>query len=234
MQVFDLGCMGYAQAFDVQCRAQAFVHGGGEDVLLLLEHPPTVSLGRNFGAEHMPPNLDVVWGGHVDVVHSTRGGNITCHFPGQLVAYPVINLKKRSGGVRQYVYDLEESILRALLHFGIAASRKPGFPGVWTGAAKIASLGIAVRRSITMHGMALNVARDLSLFTVIAPCGLEGVSATSVQREQTGPPASISAVKTAFLQEFQTVFGPVAEPLPPVGNRDDCRNLLHYQENIVL
>ena len=233
MYVFDLGCTGYSQAFEVQLCAQAFVRDGGEDVLLLLEHLPTVSLGRNFGANHVPPDLQAIWGQHVDVVHSTRGGDITCHFPGQLVAYPVIDLKKRNGGVRQYVYDLEESILKTLRHFDVVAARRPGFPGVWTENEKIASLGIAVRRSVTMHGMALNVARDLSLFNIIAPCGLEGVSATSIQRVQPGPPATMDAVKKAFLQEFHAIFRTVAEPVPAMGDRKDCRNLLHCQENML-
>jgi lipoyl(octanoyl) transferase len=233
MLVFDLGCIGYQQAFDVQLHTQTFVQDGGDDVLLLLEHTPTVSLGKNFGMEHLPPDLQALWGKPVDVEHSTRGGNITCHFPGQLVAYPIMNLKKRNNGVRQYVHDLEEAIIRALRHFGVEAARKPGFPGVWVEGAKIASLGIAVRRSITMHGMALNVEKDLSLFNIIAPCGLEGVAATSVQRVQQGPPASMQAVKDAFLQEFHNIFCVPAVPVPPMGARRDCFNLLHYQESML-
>ena len=155
MYAFDLGCTAYQRAFEIQKKAQAYVLQGGDDILLLLEHPPTVTLGKNSGQENLPPNLASQWGSAVDVVHSTRGGNITCHFPGQLVAYPIINLKRRSGGVRAYVNDVEETAIRTVRHFGIEAARKSGFPGVWVDGSKIASLGIAVQRHVTLHGLAM-------------------------------------------------------------------------------
>lgn len=223
MHAFDLGRIAYQRAFELQLQAQTMVMDGGEDILLLLEHPPTVTLGRNAGGENLPPNLEALWGAPVEVVHSTRGGNITCHFPGQLVAYPIINLKKRVGGVRAYVHDVEETAIRALRHFGVHADRRPGFPGVWTTGGKIASLGIAVHRYATMHGLAMNVDRDLSLFNIITPCGLAGVTATSVQREQTGPPATMDQVKRRFLESFCEVFG---HPLPPLLNAEHCAALL--------
>ena len=223
MHAFDLGCIAYQRAFELQLRAQTMVIDGGDDMLLLLEHPPTVTLGRNAGQENLPPNLQALWGAPVDVVHSTRGGNITCHFPGQMVAYPIINLKKRTGGVRAYVHDVEEAAIRALRHFGVAATRRPGFPGVWTTWGKIASLGIAVHRYATLHGLAMNVNRDLSLFNIITPCGLAGVTATSVQREQTGPPAGMDQVKRRFLESFCEVFG---QPLPALLGAEACEALL--------
>ena len=226
MYAFDLGCIAYQHAFKIQQKAQAFVLGGGDDILLLLEHPPTVTMGKNSGQENLPPNLVGMWGSAVDVVHSTRGGNITCHFPGQLVAYPIINLKKRTGGVRAYVHDVEETAIRTVRQFGIEAARNPGFPGVWVGNSKIASLGIAVQRHVTLHGLAMNVDRDLSLFNFITPCGLDGVTATSVQREQTGQPASMAEVKSRFLEAFCEVF---AQPLPPLQSLEDCQALLAAQ-----
>ena len=226
MYAFDLGCTGYRRAFEIQQLAQAFVLRGGDDILLLLEHPPTVTLGKNSGQENLPPNLAAMWGTPVDVVHSTRGGNITCHFPGQLVAYPIVNLKKRTGGVRAYVNDVEETAIRTVRHFGIEAARRAGFPGVWVGNSKIASLGIAVQRHVTLHGLAMNVDRDLSLFNIITPCGLDGVTATSVQREQSGTPASMADVKSRFLQAFCEVFG---QPLPPLQPAQACEALLAMQ-----
>ena len=226
MYAFDLGCIAYQRAFEIQQKAQAFVLRGGDDILLLLEHPPTVTMGKNSGQENLPPNLVGMWGSAVDVVHSTRGGNITCHFPGQLVAYPIINLKKRTGGVRAYVHDVEETAIRTVRQFGIEATRNPGFPGVWVGNSKIASLGIAVRRHVTLHGLAMNVDKDLSLFNIITPCGLDGVTATSVQREQTGLPASMPRVKIHFLEAFCEVFEQVLPPLQPVAA---CEALLAAQ-----
>ncbi len=229
MLAFDLGRTGYEDAFTLQKQVQAMVQSGGDDILLLLEHPPTVSIGKNSGAENVPPHLQDMWNGHVDIVHSTRGGNVTCHFPGQLVAYPVISLKKRSGGIRAYVHDLEEAAIRMLARFGVTAARRQGFPGVWTGERKIASLGIAVSRYVTMHGMALNVAEDLSLFNIISPCGLEGVAATSIARETAGPAPDMPAVKTAFLEEFYHIFLPAgdhAQPLPTLRTAQDLMTLL--------
>lgn len=226
MHAFDLGCIAYQNAFEIQQKAQSFVLQGGDDILLLLEHPPTVTMGKNSGQENLPPNLDALWGAAVDVVHSTRGGNITCHFPGQLVAYPVINLKKRQGGVRAYVHDVEETAIRTVRHFGIEARRNPGFPGVWVHGCKIASLGIAVHRYVTMHGLAMNVDRDLSLFNIITPCGLAGVAATSVQREQSGAPAVMPDVKRRFLAAFCEVFD---QRQPPLQDAAACAELLADQ-----
>lgn len=226
MYAFDLGSIAYQRAFEIQLLAQAFVLHGGDDILLLLEHPPTVTMGKNSGQENLPPNLAALWGSAVDVVHSTRGGNITCHFPGQLVAYPIINLKKRTGGLRAYVHDVEETAIRTVRRFGIEAARKPGFPGVWVGNSKIASLGIAVQRHVTLHGLAMNVARDLSLFNIITPCGLDGVTATSVQREQTGPTVSMPDVKGRFLEAFCEVF---EQAQPHLQSAGACEALLAVQ-----
>ena len=228
MLAFDLDRIGYLDAFALQERVLAWVQAGGDDVLLVLEHPPTVSIGKNSGAENVPPHLEALCKGRVDVVQSTRGGNVTCHFPGQLVAYPLIDLKKRSGGIRAYVHDLEEAAIRMLAHFGVTAARREGFPGVWTDGRKIASLGIAVKKYVTMHGLALNVAEDLSLFNFVTPCGLDGVVATSIARESAQAAPSMDAVKRAFIREFQAVFHPAASgEAPAMQGRDSLMKLLH-------
>lgn len=229
MLAFDLGRIGYEDAFALQKQVQALVQSGGDDILLLLEHPPTVSIGKNYGEENVPPHLQSMWSDHVDIVHSTRGGNVTCHFPGQLVAYPIISLKKRSVGIRAYVHDLEETAIRMLARFDVTAERRQGFPGVWTSEKKIASLGIAVSRYVTMHGLALNVAEDLSLFNIISPCGLEGVAATSIARETAVPAPDMAAVKAAFLEEFYHIFQPAGshgQLLPILRAAQDLMTLL--------
>lgn len=205
MLAFDLGCISYNEAFELQCKAQILVQSGHEDIVFFLEHTPTVSIGKHFGKENVPPRLSEEWQGELAIVHSTRGGNITCHFPGQLVVYPIINLRDRKGGLRQYVHDLEETAIAVLGHFGICAQRRAGFPGVWVGMKKIASLGLAVNRHITMHGIALNVDRNLSLFNVVSPCGLN-VEATSIALQLQENIPDLGAVKAVFWNKFKKFF----------------------------
>lgn len=225
MIAFDLGCIDYSTAFALQEKAQAMVLEGEDDIVFFLEHPPTVSIGKNFGAENVPAHLENLWNGPVDIVHSTRGGNVTCHFPGQLVVYPIINLKKRRGGLRGYVHDLEETAIRTLRRFGIAAERREGFPGVWIKEKKIASLGLAVLHHVTMHGMSLNIDSDLSLFKVISPCGL-GVSATSAALETNGKAPDMKTAKQIFLEEFFRIFsGSETLPCPELLTREDFTDL---------
>jgi len=147
---------------------------------------------------------------------------VTCHFPGQLVAYPIFRLERRPGGVRRFFHDLEETFLRLLAHFDIPAGRAPGRPGVWTRGRKIASIGVGVRRWVSFHGVACNVADDLSLFSLMDPCGLEGVTMTSIdiERQQraaaaglAATPAAMNEVKRVCAQCFREVFStaPVAQ-----------------------
>lgn len=207
MFVYDLQCIDYQEAFALQCKAQTTVQTGHRDILFLLEHPPTVSLGRNHGTENLPESFRAEEH-HSTIIQSTRGGDVTCHFPGQLVAYPIINLKKRSGGLRRFVHELEEAIISMLTSLGISSDRKPGFPGVWVGDRKIASLGLAVKHHVTMHGVSINVHRDLSLFNHISPCGLVGVKATSIQAERADAPRTVQEAKKLFLQAFCSVLYP--------------------------
>lgn len=205
MFVYDLGLIDYNKAFFLQERAIRTVLQGGEDMLFLLEHPPTVSLGRNQGKKVLPTDfaLDQV---NATVVRSTRGGDITCHFPGQLVAYPIMNLHKRKTGVRQFVFDLEEVIIRLLAGMGLEAMRRTGYPGVWRGMSKIGSLGIAVKHHVTMHGLSINVDRNMPLFEAIPPCGLKGIQAVSIAGELGLPMLDMQRIKNSFLQAFQGVF----------------------------
>lgn len=206
MYITDLGILPYVEAEALQRQAFERVRGGGPATLFLLEHTPVITFGRHGGRENLPFAPEWFHSRGVDVAQSERGGNITCHFPGQLVAYPVMRVDGRPGGLKGYFYDLEETALRTLCLLGIAATRRPGFPGLWVGGRKICSVGIAVKRWIAFHGLSLNVGRDLALFEMISPCGL-GVAATSVHRELDCEDVGMDEVKSLFLAEFQTVFG---------------------------
>ncbi len=183
-----------------------------EDTLVLVEHPAVVTVGvqgDDGGADRSG----------LPVVHVERGGHATYHGPGQLVAYPIVDLDARGRDVRRFVRDLEASIADAVATFGISAGRLPGQPGVWVdGRRKIASIGIAVDHWVTLHGLALNVDLDLAPFSRFQPCGLDGSLMTSVAREA-GRPVDVGSAKpplvAAWLRRFSEPFEPRdARPLP--------------------
>src|SRR5213592_3375666 len=181
VHVIEAGLVPYAEALAWQ-RSLAEARIGGRlphDVLLLLEHPPVVTLGRNSRAGHVlePPG--------VPVVAVERGGDVTFHGPGQLVGYPILDLSGYRQDLHWYLRTLEQALIAALAELGIRAERNPGYTGVWTpgGSRKIASIGVHVKQWVTWHGFALNVTTDLSHFERIVPCGIPGVVMTSVERE---------------------------------------------------
>lgn len=206
MRIVDLGLTPYREAQGLQDKAVREVAAGAEGVVFLLEHPPVITFGRNGGEENLPFGREYFAAKGVEFVQASRGGNITCHFPGQLVAYPVLRVDKRPGGLRRFFHDLEETVIAALARFGLAAERVDGRPGVWVNGGKICSIGIAVKRWITCHGLALNVARDLALFDLVTPCGLAGVRATSLHRELGREDILMSQVKAALAEEFLRLF----------------------------
>jgi lipoyl(octanoyl) transferase len=174
---------------------------GGPDALLVLEHPPVYTLGRGADARF----LGVAADGDVPVVRVGRGGQVTYHGPGQLVGYPILGLRDLRPDVRWYVRGLEEVLIDALADLGIAAVRRPGLTGVWVGPRKIGSIGVAIRRWVTWHGFALNVAPDVSGFAAITPCGIDGVVMTSVARE--GGPSDLETVAEVVERRFVQHFG---------------------------
>lgn len=212
MRIFDLGLVSHARAEAIQLERLALVSEGAEDTLYLLEHPPTITLGRGGGRENLLVGDEVLAAGGVELVQTRRGGNITCHFPGQLVIYPVFRIAPRPGGLRRFFFDLEEAVIRTLDHFGLAAGRAEGRPGVWIGSRKIASIGIGMRRWTSYHGVSLNVGRDLSLFRLITLCGLPDAEPTSLHRELHDESISMQEVKHVCVREFGSVFAhpPVA------------------------
>jgi lipoyl(octanoyl) transferase len=196
-----LGRMAYADALALQEAVLAARLAGGPDTLLLVEHPPVYTLGRGSDARH----LGLAAGGPVEVVRVARGGQVTYHGPGQLVGYPILDLRGHRLDVRWYVRALEDVLIAALADLGIGATRRDGFPGVWTARGKIGSIGIALRRWVTWHGFALNVGPDLSGFDAITPCGISGVQMTSVARE--GGPGEVERVIPVVVRRFRERFG---------------------------
>jgi len=174
---------------------------GGPDVLLVLEHPPVYTLGRGADARFLGAAAE----GDIPVVRVGRGGQVTYHGPGQLVGYPIVGLRDLRPDVRWYVRGLEEVLISALADLGIAAERRPGLTGVWVGQRKIGSIGVAIRRWVTWHGFALNVAPDVSGFAAITPCGIDGVVMTSVARE--GGPSDLGTVAGLVVRRFVRQFG---------------------------
>ena len=170
------------------------------DSLVLLEHPPVFTLGRG-GDERYLLNP-----GQVPVHRVGRGGEVTFHGPGQLVGYPILDLKRHGKDVHRYLRPLEGVLIATLAAWGITATRRDGLTGVWVGTDKIASIGIGVRRWVTFHGFALNVNTDLSYFSAIVPCGLPGVRMTSMQ-ELLKEELPLDTVQSTIVRSFARIFG---------------------------
>ena len=183
--VHDLGRRAYAEVLELQralCR-QRIAGESHEDILLLVEHDPVVTLGRGTRAASLPLPRPELEGRGIQVFEVERGGDVTFHGPGQLVGYPVVDLRQHRQDLHWYLRQLEAGLITALADLGIAAGPNPGLTGVWTGGRKVASIGIHVKQWVTFHGFALNVSTDLSYFDLIVPCGIKDVTMTSVARE---------------------------------------------------
>src|SRR5262245_1161451 len=198
----DLGRLEYQAALSLQERLlETKQLQQSADVLLFVEHPHVHTLGRG-GKE-----ANVVAPQEVPVYRTSRGGDVTYHGPGQLVVYPILDLRsKLRKDVHSYLRKLELSAIATLKDFGLEATRRPPYTGIWTNGRKIAAIGVAVRRCITFHGLALNVNTDLSYFKRIIPCGLSWAEVASMQMEL-GAEQKIEAVKESFLRNFADMFG---------------------------
>lgn len=175
------------------------------DILILLEHPPVVTLGRRSRGEHLLWSEAQLQARGISVAEAGRGGDVTYHGPGQLVGYPIVDLAPRGRDLHGYLRCLEEVLIETLAAFGLAGERITGKTGVWSGGEKIASIGVGVRRWIAWHGFALNVSADLSGFDAIVPCGLPGVSMTSMER-LLGRPVSLPELEAEVARSFARVF----------------------------
>ncbi len=186
---------------------QARAEGSIPDVVLLLQHPPVFTIGRFRGEEDIivPPETLTQEG--IAVFHTNRGGSITYHGPGQLVGYPILDLKENGLGIRQYIWKLEAVIIKLLHALGIQGYRVAQYPGgVWVGEEKVCSIGIHASHYITMHGFALNVNTDLQHFEYINPCGIEGNVMTSISKIL-GNHIELEAIIEAFFNSFSEIFG---------------------------
>jgi lipoyl(octanoyl) transferase len=212
-QLINLGTVEYREALDLQRTLAAGVADGSlPDTVLMLEHPPTITLGRRTeeGEVHVPEGADV------DVVEVDRGGKSTYHAPGQLVCYPILDLTRHGQDVKKYCRDLEEALAQTLGAFGLVGTRIEGLTGVWLESPprKIASIGIHLSKWISTHGYALNVDLDPAPFTDwITACGLDGYAFTSMAREL-GRPVSVAEVRPVAAQALADVFGVTFDELP--------------------
>ena len=195
----------YEAAWRWQQATAAAVRGGDREALALLQHPPVYTFGRRVRPEHLLVPPDVLNARGAKVIETDRGGDVTFHGLGQLVAYPILDLRRRGLGPTEYVRRLEEVLLRTLSTFDVDAWRSPGRPGVWTGLGKIAAIGVRIEGGVSLHGFALNVDVDLAWFDAIVPCGLPDTNVTSMA-EVLGASPGIEAVTKAAVQQFATVF----------------------------
>lgn len=203
-----LGVVPYSQALELQRRvARQRIDGSvAEDVLLLLEHPPVVTLGRSSKEQHVLVTPELLQARGVELFEVERGGDVTFHGEGQLVGYPIIDLKRHKRDLHWYLRQVEEALIVALGTLGIKAERNPGYTGVWTAGRKIASIGVHARDWVTWHGFALNVSTDLRYFDLIVPCGIQAVTMTSISKEL-GRPVSVAEVSSVVASAFAGTFG---------------------------
>lgn len=181
--IIDLGLMDYKEAWDLQQLLWSKrVEDEVPDLLLILEHPHVITLGRRGNRSHLKVSQEVMDAMKIPVFHVERGGDVTYHGPGQMVAYPILNLKDYGYRLIRYVSQLEEVILSVLRDFGIEGKKDLSNRGVWAEGDKIASIGVAIKRWVSFHGIALNYATDLKYFELINPCGLEGAKITSIEK----------------------------------------------------
>jgi lipoate-protein ligase B len=179
--IIDLGLIDYKEAWELQHDLWAKrVAGELPDLLLLLEHPHVITLGRRGNRSHLIASAEVLEAMNIPLFHIERGGDVTYHGPGQLVAYPILDLKSYGYRIIRYVDQLEEVLLRVLRDFGIEGKRDSLNRGVWVNGDKIASIGVTIKRWVSFHGLALNYDTDLNYFDLIHPCGLEGKKMTSM------------------------------------------------------
>ncbi|MGQ9631549.1 MAG: lipoyl(octanoyl) transferase LipB [bacterium] len=203
----DLGLIGYDEAYSLQRElVERRARGEIEDTLLLLEHLPVFTLGRNGAREHILADDSVLRREGIAVREADRGGDVTYHGPGQIVGYPIISLKDRRLGVKGYIRRLEEILISVCRDYGVDAGRIPGLTGVWVGEEKIAAIGIGARKWITYHGFALNVDPYLEHFKLIVPCGIRDKGVTSLA-ELLGRDVNIDEVKSKIEDSFLSEFG---------------------------
>jgi lipoate-protein ligase B len=205
----DVGRAAYEPTLRLQERLRDEVRAAKEEraYVVLVEHdPPVITLGRGADAANILASRERLQADGIEVHPSSRGGDVTYHGPGQLVAYPILRLDLHGRDVHRYLRDLEEMLIGVLARFGIEGGRAEGQTGVWVGREKVAAIGVAIRRWVTYHGVALNVRPDLAKFGLIVPCGIRGKGVTSMQ-ELLGREVSVAEVKAPLVECMAEVFG---------------------------
>jgi lipoate-protein ligase B len=211
LEVHELGCIPYARAWELQRELERRRKAGEiPDQLLLLEHPHVLTLGRNGKPEHLLVGRERLGQLGIEYFEIDRGGDITYHGPGQIVGYPILDLREWKRDVVAYVRGVEEAVIRALRRFGIESWREAGATGVWTRAGKICAIGVHISRWVTTHGFALNWTTDLKYYQYIVPCGLPR-PVTSM--EALGVRPERSAVHRALIEHFAEVFDYTTAPV---------------------
>jgi lipoate-protein ligase B len=207
MRVIDLGRMEYRAAWDRQLAVHDEVLAGGEDTLILVEHDPVLTLGANFhSANLLLSEADYLARG-IAVEPTDRGGDVTYHGPGQLVMYPIFDLRRHGKDLHRWMRDLESAMMATCAEFGVDAGRLPNVnTGAWVENKKIAAIGVKIRRWVSLHGCALNCDLDLGVFDLIVPCGVVGHGVTSLSREA-GVAVGVDEVRAAAVRGFGSVFG---------------------------
>lgn len=200
----DLGTVSYDAAWALQrTRVEAIV-AGGEETILLVEHPPVLTLGAAFHAENLLLSEDEYRARGIETVRTDRGGDVTYHGPGQLVAYPLIDLAKRGRDLHRYLRSLEEAVIEVLGSLGLQGERNAANTGVWVGNRKLCAMGIKVRRWVTMHGLALNCDVDLAPYSTIVPCGVRGDYGVTSLSQELGRRVTVEEVKPLLVARLQT------------------------------
>lgn len=214
LEVRSLGTVAYCDALELQhTLVEERRYGRVPDLLLLLEHPHVITRGASArdSDDHVLVDRSTLDAEAIDVVDTGRGGDVTYHGPGQLVGYPILDLKPDRCDVRRYVLDLEEVMIRTAAAFGIVAGRITGLTGVWVGEAKLGAIGVRVSRWITSHGFAFNVSPDLSRFGMIVPCGIVGRGVTSLSA-LLDQELVLADVEAAVVTSFSEVFDRAVRP----------------------
>jgi len=215
VEIIRLGRIRYADAMArMDARLADRMAGRVPDALFLLEHEPVVTLGRRAKHENVLASPDVLRSRGIDVVESGRGGDVTYHGPGQIVGYPVVDLKPDRRDVHRYVADLEEVMIRVAARYGVEAGRAPGLTGAWVdGSRKVGAIGVRISKWVTSHGFALNVAPTTDAFSLIVPCGISDRAVTSLGAE-TGRPLEVDRVFPDVELEFLERFSKTRDPDP--------------------
>jgi lipoyl(octanoyl) transferase len=205
--ILRCGLLPYEEARSAQRRLEELRQEGAiPDALMLLEHPPVYTRGRRSQPEELPMGAEWYEAQGIEVRDTDRGGRVTYHGPGQLVAYPIVSLKPYGDDVHEYVRGLERVAISALAGHGVRAGTIEGLTGIWAGERKIGSIGVHVSRGVTTHGLAINVNNDLQPFEWIVPCGIEGCRVTSLSRER-GAEQDLGAFAETLAGHFAEVYG---------------------------